>query len=83
MLFDSILQLGPGTLILGAVLAAVAYVLVLAVYRLFFSPIAKFPGPWLAAATGWYEFYYDIIAGGRYPWKIAELHEQYGMCTHD
>lgn len=50
-----------------------------AVYRLYFSPLAKFPGPKLAALTLWYEFYYDVIKRGRYTWKIAELHERYGL----
>lgn len=49
-----------------------------AVYRLLFSPLAKFPGPKLAALTLWYEFYYDVIKRGRYTWKIAEMHKQYG-----
>ena len=49
------------------------------VYRLLFSPLAKFPGPKLAAATGLYEKYYDLISGPRFPWKIQELHQQYGM----
>ncbi|KAI0013591.1 cytochrome P450 [Xylariaceae sp. FL0662B] len=48
------------------------------IYRLFLHPLAKFPGPKLAAATRWYECYYDVFCGGRYTWKIAELHEQYG-----
>jgi cytochrome P450 len=47
-------------------------------YRLYRSPIAKFPGPKLAAATFWYEFYYDIVLGGKYIWKIRDLHKQYG-----
>lgn len=47
-------------------------------YRLFLSPISHFPGPKFAAASFWYEFYYDIILGGKYIWKIQELHEQYG-----
>ncbi|KAL4884660.1 putative cytochrome P450 [Aspergillus karnatakaensis] len=34
--------------------------------------------PWLAAATGWYEFYYDIIKGGKHVYKIEELHKKYG-----
>ncbi|TLD20674.1 hypothetical protein PspLS_08795 [Pyricularia sp. CBS 133598] len=50
----------------------------LAVYRLFFSPIAHLPGPKLAALSFWYEFYYDVILGGRYVFKIKELHAQYG-----
>lgn len=49
-----------------------------AIYRLYFSPVAKFPGPMLAGLTFWYEFYYDVIQRGRYTFKIRELHKQYG-----
>lgn len=48
------------------------------VYRLILSPIAKFPGPKLAAVTLWYEFYYDVIKQGQYTFKIREFHKQYG-----
>ena len=50
------------------------------VYRLFLSPIAKIPGPPLAALTSWYEFYYDVIKPGQFVWHIRDLHEQYGLC---
>ena len=48
------------------------------IWRLYFSPIAHIPGPRLAAITWWYEFYYDIILGGQYVFKIIELHKEYG-----
>lgn len=54
------------------------YLMSLAFYRLYFSPLANFPGPKLAALTLWYEFYYDVIKRGRYTWKIKELHKTYG-----
>ncbi|EEH06444.1 benzoate 4-monooxygenase cytochrome P450 [Histoplasma capsulatum G186AR] len=44
---------------------------------LYLSPLAKFPGPKLAAATLWYEFYYDAVRRGRYTFKIKELHQKY------
>lgn len=48
-------------------------------FRLSFSPIAKFPGPKLAALTFWYELYNDVWPHKfQYLWKIKELHEQYG-----
>ena len=50
------------------------------VWRLYLSPLAKFPGPKLAALTSWYEIYYDVLkgSGGLYIWKIEELHKRYG-----
>jgi hypothetical protein len=53
------------------------------VYRLYFSPLAKFPGPRLAAATLWYEAYYDVIKQGQYTFKIKELHQKYGKYEID
>lgn len=49
-----------------------------AIYRLYFSPLAKFPGPKLAALTLWYEFYYDVIRRGKFTWEIQRMHEKYG-----
>ncbi|KAL6714742.1 hypothetical protein ACLMJK_008167 [Lecanora helva] len=59
-------------------LAFIVYVLGLYVYRMFFNRLSHIPGPKLAAATLWYEFYYDVILKGRYTFKIKELHEKYG-----
>ncbi|KAK4675698.1 hypothetical protein QC764_0080780 [Podospora pseudoanserina] len=46
--------------------------------RLYLSPLSRFPGPNLAALTGWYEFYYDIIKDGQFCLKVQKLHEEYG-----
>lgn len=61
--------------------ALVVYLLSLAVYRLYFSPIAKFPGPKLAALSRWYEFYYEVILRGQFTFHIAELHKIYGKMS--
>ena len=51
------------------------------IYRLYFSPLSKFPGPKLAAATLWYEFYYNIWKEGMYIWEIQKMHQKYGDYT--
>ena len=61
-------------------LLLVSYV-VRTIYSVYFGPLAKFPGPKLAASTLLYEFYYDLICKGQYTWKIKELHQKYG--TYD
>lgn len=55
-----------------------AYALALAVHRLYLHPLAKFPGPRLAAVTSWYEGYYEIIKNGQYSRQISILHDHYG-----
>jgi hypothetical protein len=54
------------------------YSLTLAIYRLFFHPLARFPGPRITAVTQWYEAYYDLIEGGTFMYKIDKMHETYG-----
>ncbi|KAH8890336.1 cytochrome P450 [Thozetella sp. PMI_491] len=66
------------SLVASVVVVYVVYLATVALHRLLFHPLAKFPGPRLAAVTRLYEAYYDLALGGRYTHKIAELHEQYG-----
>lgn len=60
--------------------AALAYGVGLLVYRLFLHPLAKFPGPRLAAITSFYEGYYEIVLKGQYSRQISKLHDVYGEC---
>lgn len=63
------------------VFVALSFLVSVAVHRLFFSPIAQFPGPRLAAVSFLYECYYDVVCKGQYTWKIQELHRRYGTFT--
>jgi len=70
-------MVGFQNLAIAAVLGLL-YCVAVVIYRLFFSPLSKFPGPKLAAATLWYEFYYEVVESGQFMFKIRELHKQYG-----
>ena len=59
-------------------LGIVLYVVGILMYRLYFSPIASFPGPLLARATFWYEFWYNWAKNGQYYRQIGEMHKKYG-----
>lgn len=49
----------------------------LVIYRLYFHPLAKFPGPKLNAASG-IPFYYSDKLKGDFYLKVQGLHEKYG-----
>ncbi|KAK1997960.1 putative cytochrome P450 [Colletotrichum falcatum] len=63
-----------------ALVLLLGYVTGVGIYRLYLSPIAKFPGPKLAALTGLYEAYFDLIpkGGGQFPFAIQRMHDKYG-----
>jgi hypothetical protein len=73
--------LEPQVLAAVVILSAIVYPIYLAIARLYFLPIAGFPGPRIAAATGWYEFYYDFWKSGKYIYEIKKMHEKYGKFT--
>jgi len=61
------------------VVAWVAYRVGIALYNISpYHPLARFPGPKIAAASYLYEAYYDWWLVGRYGKVIARMHESYG-----
>ncbi|KAF1947457.1 benzoate 4-monooxygenase cytochrome P450 [Clathrospora elynae] len=66
------------TVLLYGALGTALYTLYGVVWRLYISPVAHFPGSKLAAATFWYEFYYDVMKGGQYVYEIERMHRIYG-----
>lgn len=62
----------------GVLLLVGVYLASVAVYRLYFHPLAAIPGPKLAALSQWYQAYYNIIKKGHFYDHLDGLHKKYG-----
>ena len=78
-----ILKIGLFTVVWLPLVALGLYGVGLTVYRLFLSPLAKFPGPKLAALTRKYEFYYEAVLNYEYLFEIKRMHSIYGEFPAD
>ena len=65
-------------LFLAIIPTLVLYILWTVVYRLYLDPLAKYPGPRLAALTKWWKTYKDCVEGWSAPQGLEKLHEVYG-----
>jgi hypothetical protein len=61
------------------ILLWILYLFGLVFYRLYLHPLARFPGPKLAACSRWYEFFYDVVLRGQFTFQIQRMHKKYGM----
>ncbi|QDS77381.1 hypothetical protein FKW77_005825 [Venturia effusa] len=61
----------------AACLVVSAFIVLKGIYRVYFGPLAAFPGPRLAGATYLYEFYHAAIRAD-FPRQLCLLHEKYG-----
>ncbi|TRX91612.1 hypothetical protein FHL15_007394 [Xylaria flabelliformis] len=66
-----------GQLLQGLAALAVVYYIALVAYRLWFHPLAAFPGPKLIAASTWYETVCDLFYQD-FPERLSKLHQRYG-----
>jgi hypothetical protein len=81
-LAEQLRALSLSAVLLGLFAAWLIYLAILAISRLYLSPLAKFPGPKLAAFTKWYEFYYEVVLRGQYQFLINDMHKKYGRFEH-
>lgn len=68
------LELLPETKFLVLVFVVLLHITTTCIYRRFFHPLAKIPGPFLPAVTKLYQSYFNC----RYYLEIERLHQQYG-----
>ncbi|KAH9211037.1 cytochrome P450 [Leptodontidium sp. 2 PMI_412] len=64
----------------AALLAVLGPVIVACVYRLFFHPLSKYPGPLLAKVTDLYPLYHNYI--GDIHIDVLRCHEQYDIYSY-
>lgn len=78
----SYLATHPILAVAGLVGLWLAYQLLKAAYNVSpLHPLSHIPGPRLAAATYWPEFYHDVILFGRYTRQIEKMHRKYGLAS--
>jgi hypothetical protein len=78
-LVDILLGLAATSTLIRVALSTLALsAICVSIYRLYLSPLAKFPGPKLAAVTQWYEFYWNVIQPGQLTFHLQDLHDKYG-----
>ncbi|KAI0196450.1 putative benzoate 4-monooxygenase cytochrome P450 [Astrocystis sublimbata] len=74
---DAYQQASYGQLVGASAVLLVVYSIALVTYRLFFHPLAKFPGPKIVAASTWYETYVDLFKHD-FPERLVRMHQKYG-----
>jgi hypothetical protein len=62
----------------GLVVSVIAYRFWRLFYDLYLHPLARIPGPKLAAITYLYQTYFSLVGGSRFYIQIGKLHEKYG-----
>ncbi|KAF3912847.1 hypothetical protein AA313_de0203879 [Arthrobotrys entomopaga] len=72
--------IGLQDLLIGVSAALVAYIIFDAIYQLYFSPLAKLPGPWYAAISGVW-IIAPFVKGQAYL-ALDDLHKKY-VTDHD
>ena len=65
-------------LFLSLLAVAIVWLIGVVGYRRFFHPLAKVPGPPLAAITYLYIFYFNAGRTSRFYAQVEKLHEKYG-----
>lgn len=71
-----------GRAVLTATLGIVVYLAGLAVYNLYFHPLAKYPGPRWAAVTRFWMIYLEVVQGESLGTKLFDLHALYGTSIY-
>jgi cytochrome P450 len=73
---DQLHSYPPAVIVAGLFVSWIVYLVALAAYRLYLSPLARFPGPKLAASSILPKLWYQA-AGSSVRW-ITALHQRYG-----
>lgn len=70
---------GPLPPLLYLASAIIAWLITMVLYRCFFHPLAKIPGPFFAAITHFYIAYFNLFNGkSQFYLQVEELHWKYG-----
>lgn len=69
----------PAAIVWLALGTTILFVITQCIYRRFFHPLAKFPGPVAASLTEFWKW--RSLMSGRNAFELQDLHEKYGAFT--
>lgn len=64
--------------VVAALVACTTWFIFRGITRLYFHPLSAFPGPPIAAVTGLYKAYIDVVAQSSFGHNLERLHAIYG-----
>jgi hypothetical protein len=68
--------------VIAAVLAVFCLIIYRIIYNIYLHPLSHIPGPKRATFSSLWEFYHDVVRGGRYLWEIEKMHQKYGTARY-
>ncbi|KAF3032345.1 hypothetical protein E8E12_001817 [Didymella heteroderae] len=73
------LETGAASVLLPAIITSfIGYAVYTIIYNVYFHPLAKFPGPLLAATSTYWKAYVECVANRSFCHELVNLHARYG-----
>ena len=77
--FHHLSTIGSGNFAIAICGGLIIFCVAISCFNLFLHPLSRFPGPRLAALSGWWLVYHELIRGQSLTDVFSTLHQRYGV----